>query len=253
MGYLYGGLIPAQTFWLICGVFYLADNVRLLRARRLILTEAADGRWRPVFRVHNYRLLGRTLNILNSLMPSAAAIQMAWLEDDAFRPRDLRRTARLLQVYQGRLMPFRVLSDALFIVFFIGGPLVTAHVDLGTALVLVIPVDVTALVILAGLLVAGRRAWRMSWMQIAGMICECAACPGFFVNICRRMSLGFAKAPGDGLAYVIARHGRRERPRIAYALESCLDDLTENDEFQPQDAAAVAAYRNRLGEPRDHG
>lgn len=248
MDLLGGRIVPDQAFWVICGLFYLADNIRLLGGRELILAESLGRRWLPVFPVYRYRIAGRALSILNLLLPALGAVRMAWLTPEPFAPRELRRSRRVLRITCRRLMAFRALSALLFVTFFVVGPVMTHEAGLAGALTIVLPVHVAAVLLLVGLLIAARRAWRMSWSQLGSLAFECAVCPGFFVNICRKVSLGFAQVPGDALACAIAHGGERAARRVRERLPHALDDLEENDELRQDDAAAIAAYRRHLGE-----
>jgi len=242
------GIVPDQAFWVICALFYLADNVRLLGGRELILAEGLGRRWLPVFPLYRYRIAGRALSLLNLLLPMRGAVRMAWLTPEPFARPQLRRGARLLRLTCRRLLAFRILSSVLFVTFFVVGPAATHEAGLPGALVIVLPVHVAAVLLLIGLLIAARRTWRMSWSQLGSLVFECAVCPGFFVNICRKISLGFAHVPGDALAIALTIGGARAASRVREHLPRALDDLGENEELQGEDAAAIAAYRRHLGD-----
>jgi len=248
MDLLGGWIVPDQTFWVVCGLFYLADNLRLLGGRELILAETLGRRWLPVFPIYRYRIAGRALSILNLLMPALGAVRMAWLTPEPFAPPALRRSRRVLRITCRRLLAFRALSALLFATFFIVGPAMTHAAGLAGALTIVLPLHVAAVLALTGLLIAVRRAWRMSWSQLGSLAFECAVCPGFFVNICRRLSLGFAQVPGDALACALAYGGEPAASLVRARLPHALDDLNENEELRQDDAAAIAAYRRHLGE-----
>ena len=32
-------LVPDQAFWLVCGLFYLSDNIRPVKARQIVLVK----------------------------------------------------------------------------------------------------------------------------------------------------------------------------------------------------------------------
>jgi hypothetical protein len=247
-----GGLVSEQAFWVICGLFYLADNIRLLSGRELILAERFDRQWLPVFPLYHYRLRGRTVCFLNVLAPSLAAVRMTWLTHDPFSSQRLRRSDRLLYFYRRRLTAFRALSGILFVVFLIGGPILTHYAGLNYTLRLLLPIHIAALAVLIGLLVAGRRTWRLSWMDIGGLTCECAFCPGFFINVCRKLSLKFARVPGDAMAYTLAYGEPNTAACIASRLELCLDELEENGELHLDDESTIEAYRRLLRQPLGH-
>ena len=245
-------LVPDQAFWLVCGLFYLSDNIRPVKARQIVLVKGITGAWRPQFPLHGYRLAGRTVIVLNLVMPHLATVRMDWLTADSESPRNLRRTRRALGVCARRLLHFRVLSAGLFIVFFIAAPVATHYVGLGYVLLFVLPFHVLALLLLIGLLVAGRRSFNLSWQRLSSLAFECAVCPGLFVNIGRRLSLAQARIPGDGMAFALADGDRGVATRIGSRLEFLLDDLRENGEMALEDAPIVESYRRRLTEVIEH-
>ena len=120
-----GFLVSDQVFWVVCGLFYLSDNIRPMKARQIVLVKGITGAWRPQFPLHGYRLAGRTVIVLNLIMPHLATVRMDWLTADSESSRNLRRTRRALRVCARRLLHFRVLSACLFIVFFIAAPFAT--------------------------------------------------------------------------------------------------------------------------------
>jgi hypothetical protein len=248
MDLLGGRIVPDQTFWVICALFYLADNIRLLSGRELIVAESLGRRWLPVFPLYRYRIAGRALSVLNLLMPALGAVRMAWLTPAPFARPELRRSARVLRLTCRRLLAFRALSALLFVTFFVVGPVLTHEAGLAGALVVVLPVHVAAVLLLVGSLIAARRAWGMSWSQLGSLAFECAVCPGFFVNVCRKVSLGFARVPGDALGLTLAFGGERATRRVREHLPQALDDLSENEELRGEDDAAIAAYRRHLGD-----
>jgi hypothetical protein len=245
-------LVSDQVFWIVCGLFYLSDNIRPMKARQIVLVKGITGAWRPQFPLHGYRLAGRSVIVLNLVMPHLATVRMDWLTGDSEAPRNLRRTRRALRVCARRLLHFRALSAGLFVMFFIAAPFATHYVGLGYVLLFVLPLHVMALFLLIGLLVAKRRFFNLSWQRLSSLAFECAVCPGLFVNIGRRLSLAQAHIPGDGMAFVLAEGDRGVATRIGSRLEFLLDDLRENGEMASEDALIVESYRGRLTEVLGH-
>lgn len=244
-------MVHDQSFWFICAAFYLVDNARLHRGRELILVETLHSKWGLLLPLHRYRLAGRAVTLLPPWFPFLAAIRLGWLKDDAFSPVALRRTKRLLRFYQRCLAPFRALSGVYFLMLFIVGPITTHHFGLGYALTLALPLHIGGLALLAVLLIAGRRAWRMGWRQIVGLIFECAVCPAYFVNICRKLSLGYVHVPCDAVALALdQKQPYALAPMGAGEIELLLEDMVERDELRYEDRASIAAYHAHLAETR---
>jgi|SRR6516165_1106237 hypothetical protein len=246
MDLLHGTIVPDQTIWIVCALFYVFDNLRSLGSRQLVLSERLNGQWTPLFPLHRYRLAGRALVVLNPLLPWLAAVQMDWLTEDAFGIQRLRRSKKLLGAYRRRLMEFRALSAGLIVALFIAGPLITHWFGLGLALICIFPFYLAALAVLVGKLIVERRFWRMSWSQLSSLIFQCAVCPGVFINICRRVSLGYARVPGDVLAYALVHGGRNLATKIERRLHLCLDDLNEHEELTLEDQPHIELYMCQL-------
>ena len=239
--------IPDKSFWLICAAFYLVDNVRLHGGRELLLAESLIFRWRLLFPLQHYRLGGRAVTLLPPWLPFLAVVRLSWLSHDAFSATRLRRTKRLLRFYRQCLAPFRVLASFYFLILFIVGPIATHYAGLGYAIILVVPLHVAGLSSLIAFLLMGRRALRMNWSQLIGLVFECAVCPGYFVNICRKLSIGYIRVSADAIALAL----EEDRPRVLASLgingiDMLLDDLAENDELRPDDSASIAIYRDHL-------
>jgi len=181
-----------------------------------------------------------------------AAVKLSWLDPEAFSAKALRRTKRVLGLYQRRLAPFRVLSSVYFITLFVLGPSATYYAGLGYALSLVIPVHLIGLATLVTLLIVERRAWRMEWQQLLGLAFECAVCPGYFVNICRKLSLGYVRVPGDAVAFVLDQREPRVSAVIAGGIDALLEDLADRDELRQDDDQPIAAYQAWLAEAGAH-
>jgi hypothetical protein len=252
MGVLDGAIVHDQAFWVVCAVFYAIENFRRLPGKQLILVERINGQWSPTFPIYRYRIGRQGLVILNPLSPWLAAVQMEWLTKDPFAAQHLRRTGRLLGVYQRRLMGFRALSAVLFAIFFVAGPTATLFLGPGFALITILPIHVIAILLLINKLVAERRFWRMAWSDLNSLVFQCALCPGIFINICRRMSLGYARVPGDVIAYALANGGLHSAERIQRRLNLCLDDLTEHEELTAEDEPNIKMYSCRLNRTLDH-
>jgi len=246
MNLLDGAIIDDQALWVVCALFYLVDNCQRLGGRQLILTERLNGLWTPVFPIHRYRIAGRAITFLNPLVPWLAAVQIDWLKQDAFATAHLRRSKKLLDCYRRRLTPFRILAALLFTLFFIVGPFATHFFGLGPVLISIAPIYLVALIFLVDRLVAERRFQRMDRSELNSLLFQCALCPGIFINICRRISLGYMRVPSDVLACALAARGTESVAGIKRRLDACLDDLSEHEELTPTDAVSVQVYRRKL-------
>jgi hypothetical protein len=246
MDLLHGTIASDQTIWVVCALFYVLDNLRSLNRRKLVLSEKLNGQWRPLFPLHRYRFAGRGLIVLNPLLPWLAAVQMDWLTEDAFGIQRLRRSKKLLCAYRRRLLEFRLLSAVLIVALFIAGPLITHWFGLGLALVSILPFYLAALAVLVGKLIVERRFWRMSWPELNSLVFQCAVCPGLFANICRKISLGYARVPGDVLAYALVHGGPDLAAKIERRVYLHLEDLTEHEELTLEDQPHVERYMGRL-------
>jgi hypothetical protein len=248
-----GLLLRDQSFWLICAAFYLVDNARLHAGRELLLAETISLKWVLLQPLPRYRLGGRAITLLPPWLPFLAAVRLGWLKDDPFSALALTRTKRLLFFYQRCLGPFRVLASFYFILLFVVGPVATYYAGLGYALIIAFPLHIVGLVLLVLFLTIGRRAWRMHWQQLLGLVFECAVCPGYFVNICRKISLGYVRVPGDAIAVAFDQNQDSAVQSIMMGgFDILLDDLAEHDELRCDDHQHIATYRARLSETDAH-
>ncbi len=248
-----GLLLRDQSFWLVCAAFYLVDNARLHAGRELVLAETISLKWMLLQPLPRYRLGGRAITLLPPWLPFLAAVRLDWLKDDPFSPLALARTKRLLLFYRGCLGPFRVLASFYFILLFVVGPIATYYAGLGYALIIAFPLHIAGLTVLIASLTIGRRAWRIRWLQLFGLVFECAVCPGYFVNICRKMSLGYVRVPGDAIGVAVDQNqGRTVHSIMMHEIDMLLDDLAEHDELRCSDHQPIATYRARLPETDVH-
>jgi hypothetical protein len=139
-----------------------------------------------------------------------------------------------------------VLSLAYFIVLFILGPIATNYGGLAYALGLILPFHAIGLAILASWLIVDRRNWRMGWRQLIGLIFECAVCPGCFVNICRKLSLGFMCVPGDAIIFALDQDNSPTTAPLTDGLNLIFADLAEFGETRPEDDHLIQTYVERL-------
>jgi hypothetical protein len=246
MDLLHTIIAPDQTIWIVCALFYVFDNLQFVGSRQLVLSERLNGQWMPLFPLHRYRLAGRALIVLNPLLPWLAAVRMDWLTRDAFGIQRLRRSKKLLRAYRRRLMEFRVLSAVLIVALFIAGPVITHCFGLGVALISILPFYLAALAVLISKLIVERRFWRMSWSELNGLVFQCVVCPGVFANICRRVSLGYVRVPGDVVAYALVHGGPDLTTKIERRLYLRLEDLNEHDELTVEDQPHIELYMCQL-------
>lgn len=239
-----------QSIWLFCASLYLIDHLRLHSGREMILTETLASGWTPLLPLHGYRVAGRAVTLLRPFFPFLAAVRLGWLEREPFSRARLGRTATLLRSHQRSLAPFRALGCVNFIAIFAVGPILTSHAGLAYALAMVLPVHLAGIAFLAACLAARRHALRIKWPQVAGLMFECAVCPGFFVNVCRKVSLARARLHGDAVAFSLSRGGPGTQAALAYGLEDMVEDLAEHGELQEGDEFALAEYRVWLSERR---
>ena len=235
-----------QSFWLICAAFYLVDNLVFHASREIIIVEGWKGRWLPSFPVQRYRLGQRLVTLLPLFLPFFGAARAGWLCEEGRSEHRVRRTRRLLRVRSVRLLPYRVLSAAVFLTIFALGPIVTERAGLAYALVAVAPLHLAWVMVLAILLVLGRRTWGLTWQSVAGVIFECAVCPGYFANICRRLSLRHAALPVDPVALATVTAGADAGERAFQAATLLADDLMEHDEISEEDIEAATKWRAAL-------
>jgi len=236
-------VVGDQLFWVVCAAFYVLDNIRRVGPRQIILAETLRGAWAPLFPLPWYRIGGRSVIVLHLLSPWLLAVHMALLREGAFTNEHLRQSERYLAVYRKRLLPYRVISTTLFAAFFVAGPVATYFFGLAYALLAILPLYLVTLITFLGILIAGRRFWRMSWPQLSLLAVECALCPGFFANVCRKLSLGYARVPGDAVAFVAARAAKDTVHQLESKLNLYLDDLKDHHELRPSDELLIEQYR----------
>jgi hypothetical protein len=89
----------------------------------------------------------------------------------------------------------------------------------------------------------------MHWQQLIGLVFECAVCPGYFVNICRKISLGYVRVPGDAIGVAFDQNQAHSVQSIMMGgIDILFDDLAEHGELRCQDHQHIATYRARLSE-----
>lgn len=242
-----------QSLWVICAVFYLTDNLKFHTSRELFIAETLSGRWSLLFPISHYRVFGRTVTLLQPWLPFMATVKMPWLIPNALSHTMLRRTKYRLCLCQRRLALFRAISVVYFITLFVIGPAATHFAGLAYALTLVLPIHIIGVANLILLLVVDRRAWGIEWHQLFSLVFECAVCPGYFVNICRKVSIGYARVTGDAVAIVLEQSESRVDSPSACGIEMLLEDLAEWGELRPDDDKPIATYRGRLAEAASGG
>jgi hypothetical protein len=246
MGLFDGVIIWDQTLWLVCGLFYIFDNIQFCEPRKLVLIEGLNGQWAPIFPMPGYRFCHRPIVILNLFSPWLAAIQMQWLTNGAFEPQNLRRSRRLLRAYQRRVDALRVTSAFMFMLLFIIAPLCTYKFGLMYGILLALPLHIAAILWLTGLLICDRHFWEMSWFKIARLVFECAVCPGVFVNVCRKVTLAHTRVSGDAMAYTIVHGGNQIVNDIRRQFELIVEEAQENGDVQCLDEQLIEEYRLHL-------
>jgi hypothetical protein len=235
-------LLDEQLLWLVILGFYLLDNVKHLSGFQIVLREQWNLRWRAELPSPSLAFAHRQLHLLNPLLPYGLAIRLPWLTDNPNDPAKIRRADRLLRLVKRRLSAYRCLSAAGFVAFFILGPSLTYLRGLGFALWHVAPVY---LLILAGtilLMIADRKFWRLSGAKILGLSLEYALCPGYLVNITRKMTWDFVTLAVDGGRYGWLRSTAEARQRLESGLGLALEELEQECEGDAAARARLLAY-----------
>lgn len=235
-----------QLFWIVCAIFYVLDNIRRVGPRQIILSEASSGGWTPSFPLPWYRLGGRPVIVLPLYSPWRITVNMGLLTADAFATDNLRRSERSLRMYCKHLLPYRVISAMLFAAFFVAGPVTSYFFGLAYALAFVLSLYLIVLIVFITILISGRRFWRMTWPQLTVFAAECALCPGFFINVCRKIALGYARVPGDALALASLHGGKHAVHGLEAKLTLYLEDLREHRELRQGDELLIEEYRASL-------
>ena len=235
-----------QTFWVICAGFYLVDHIRLHSGRELLLSETLALRWMPLLPINHYRVGGRAVTLLRPWFPFLGVVKLGWLKSDGSSPALIKRTQRLLRFYQRLLMPFRILASVSFLELFAIGPILTRYGGLGYALSIIVPVHIACLAILIILFVSKRRVWCIGWWQLTSLTFECAVCPGYFVNICRKLLLACVHVPADAITFFLKQQEAHPIHSFACALDLLVEDFSDQEGLRPQDSEAIAGYEAQL-------
>ncbi|HEY4252001.1 MAG TPA: hypothetical protein VGM87_12395 [Roseomonas sp.] len=238
--------LPDQLFWLICAGFFLAEQVRLHGSRLVFLVVGAAGGWRLAGPVPGWRLGGRSVTLLNPLLPFLGVVQLPWLGTVPHAPRDLRRAGRLLAIRRRLLLPYRVLAVAEGLALFLAGPLLTTRHGPGAAFLLILPLHLACALCFCLVLAAQRRAWRIGWGQVAARSFECLLSPGSLANACRRVSLALPPPDVDAIALAASRPDAART--VAPHLAALLDEWEQDGMPREEDREAVARHRQALAE-----
>jgi len=87
----------------------------------------------------------------------------------------------------------------------------------------------------------------MESAQLASFAFECFFCPGYFANVCRRLSLGWINIPGSGLNFVVTATAE-ERERVGSRVQTYLDDISEVGGFSQAESEVLDQFRGRIRE-----
>jgi hypothetical protein len=237
--------IPDQALWVLSFLFYISDNVQRIPTREMVLSEGWNGEWKVTLPLYRYELGGRIFTVTNPFLPWLTAVRMDWLTTNAFESSVVRRANKRLFVLRQRILEFRLISAVLFVVYFILAPYLTRHFGLAYALMIALPLHLVFLGILGMTLIAKRRNLGLHWWKILSLTIECAICPGYFVNICRRISMGYAQIPGDAIG-VAAKYRQASSPEFCRRLDFYFEDLNQSGLASAADLEAINQYRVRL-------
>ncbi|HEY9250957.1 MAG TPA: hypothetical protein VIO38_17570 [Rariglobus sp.] len=239
---------PDQAFWLICVGFYLADSIVLHPADQIILTERLGGGWTPAFPIGQYRLRGRLVTVLMGCLPFLGATRSNWLASSEGNEGANRFAHRRLGILSFKLLPFRVLGTLAFVSTFIVGPVVTEIAGPGVALLVWAPLHLLLTLALAVLLIRARRRWSATWTAsrsaLASITLECALCPGYFANLCRRLTMRAPPVVADPVDLILKHDGDASAVDALGRLGLLACDLLD-DELGPEDRLAAEAWRQR--------
>jgi hypothetical protein len=128
----------------------------------------------------------------------------------------------------------------------------THYAGLGYALVSIFPIHIACCVILLAFLVGSRPTWRMKWREVANLVFECAVCPGYFVNICRKLAIGYVHLPGDAIAIGLSQNGEGSTAVFFRGLDFVVEDLDYNHELVDEDRQLIADYKVELLKRHNH-
>lgn len=222
-----------QLFWAICALLYVSDNFKSVGSTSLIFSERHNGQWAPILPFYNYEVAGRTFALLNPLTPWLLVCRISLFGPTSVsQPVQLRRT---LWVIHRRLRGLRSLSIFLFVGLFILAPLATAFIGLGPVLIIFALAHCLALITLCYLLLLDRRRLKLSFGRMTLLLFESAICPGYFVNICRRVSLLAVGVPGQAAAYLNTDFHFDEARSVSF--RAYFAHLRERGDIEDQDLA----------------
>lgn len=245
-GGIYSFLHSDQSLWIVCAGLYLLDQFRLHPGRQMILVETLSLGWIPLIPVPHYRLRGYPVSFLNPCLPFLAAVRMDWLAKLPFSPTRFDRTRHLLTMRQRGMLPFRLLGTVNFMTLFLLGPTLTNIGGLEKAFSILIPYHVLAILVLIYCLFSYRRIIRIELGQILLLTLECAVCPGYFVNICRKVSLAGSKIRGDAVAYLLCNGQSKAIEDLEGHLDNLIRELEFNGQIHERDRPTLAAYGHYL-------
>ncbi len=236
---------PDQTFWLICAAFYLADSCVLHAPNQLILVERFWGGWRPAYPLTRYRLRQRLVTPLAATLPFLAATRSTWLDAAAQSAADARRTGRQLDLLRARLLPFRFLGAIVFANTFLAGPATTYAAGPGIALVIWAPLHLACVVALVILLSRHHQRWGLTWRAVAAQCFECTLAPGYFANVCRRLTLRMPPVFADIVSLVGDTDGAEAAGATFQRLALVAADLVDEGDLAPADQIAALAWQEQ--------
>lgn len=220
-------LLNEQLLWLVILGFYLLDNIKQLSGFHMVLREGWDLKWRADLPSPTFTLVHRHVHLINPLVPYALAIRLTWFTEAPNDPSKIRRADRFLRVMRRKVVGLRCLSAMSFIAFFMVGPILTYMRGLTFALQQVAPTYLAILGGVAIILVSDRKFWRLTMGQIVGLAVECAVCPGYLINITRKLSWNFTRLSVDGGVYGLLRTTSSSAMKLREAMSFALEDLEE--------------------------
>jgi hypothetical protein len=220
-------LLNDQLIWLVILTFYLFDNIKQLSSFQMVLRERWNLRWRADLPSPTFVILHRRFQLINPLMPYGLAIRLTWLTETPNDPSKIRRADRFLRVMKRKVVGLRYLSAISFVLFFIVGPFLTYEGGLTFALQHVAPAYLATLAGVVFTLFSDRKFWRLTAGQIVSLALECAVCPGYLVNITRKMSWNFTALSVDGGIYGLHRTTSNSAMKLKQAMIFAIEELEQ--------------------------
>jgi hypothetical protein len=199
------------SFWAVAFLIVAFDSIVLLAPGEFAFSFGRDGRARLRIAAIPFLIRARELIIL-AVSFFARPYFISSVNASDIGEKQL-AGLRILANRQRSIATFSVLTVALA---FIAGPILTAQIDIGHALLAVLPFIYLNALVAVTVIAAARKAWRIAPKNVFYIAFELLVCPVLVVNLNKRLAYRAAAVPNT---YQLIGADGHARTRILQNLE----------------------------------